>query len=515
MKRRIKSLALALSVMLALIPAAVLAAPDDVINFPDPNFEAEIRFMLDKPTGPITKSDVAQITHLHCNAAGRTISDFSGIEYFTALTVFQCSGNQLTELDVSRNTALTSLVCSGNQLTKLDVSNLTALTLLQCSGNQITMLDVSKNTALKYLDCGANQLTQLDVSNLTALTALYCNVNQLTELDVSNLTALTEFWCDQNQLTKLDVSKNTKLTTFNCAVNQLAELEAGNLTALEDFFCNFNQLAMLDLSGKAELTMLYCDNNQLTSLDVSDNTALKWLICTNNIIPDKSAITGLDESRLDGFQFIPQRLPGLYAPNLNTAAQWAWVEIVSAVTKGFVPEDIQNNYLNVITRQEFCRMAVMFAEYALGEDIEDILDDKGLSRDPDAFSDTEDAYILAAFALGITNGTKEPTETQPGEFTPDGQFSRQEAATMLMRVCRAIGMDTDDPPASDFTDLGAAETWALDGINFVRARGIMNGKSVSKPFFDPRGTYTRQESIATFDRISAVSAENDQTPGEG
>ena len=41
------------------------------------------------------------------------------------------------------------------------------------------------------------------------------------------------------------------------------------------------------------------------------------------------------------------------APNLNTASEWARSEITSAVNKGFVPVDIQNNYTNVITRQEY------------------------------------------------------------------------------------------------------------------------------------------------------------------
>jgi len=72
---------------------------------------------------------------------------------------------------------------------------------------------------------------------------------------------------------------------------------------------------------------------------------------------------------------------------------------------------------------------------------------------------------------------------------------------MLMRVCKVIGMDTSNPPVSDFTDLDAADGWARDGINFVRANGIMSGTSSTTPTFSPKETYTRQESIVTFDRI--------------
>ena len=51
------------------------------------------------------------------------------------------------------------------------------------------------------LDCGHNQLTTLDVSKNTALTELYCWYNQLTALDVSKNTALANLSCFNNQLT--------------------------------------------------------------------------------------------------------------------------------------------------------------------------------------------------------------------------------------------------------------------------------------------------------------------------
>ena len=91
------------------------------------------------------------------------------------------------------------------------------VTELDCSDNQLTSLDVSKNTFLTDLDCFNNQLTSLDLSQNTALTTLYCFDNQLTSLDVSKHTALTTLYCNENQLTSLDVSKNTALTSLSCS----------------------------------------------------------------------------------------------------------------------------------------------------------------------------------------------------------------------------------------------------------------------------------------------------------
>ena len=124
------------------------------------------------------------------------ISNLTGIEAFTALTSLICGFNQLTSLDVSKNTSLTNLYCEMNQLTSLDVSKNTALTTLWCSLNQLTSLDVSKNTALTTLGYYNNQLKSLDLSKNTALTSLYCGGNQITSLDLSKNTALTHLDCN-------------------------------------------------------------------------------------------------------------------------------------------------------------------------------------------------------------------------------------------------------------------------------------------------------------------------------
>ena len=486
MKKRFLLLTLAMFIVLSTFPAAS-AAPGDAINFPDPNFEAAVRESIGKPAGSITRSDVEGKTTL--SIKDRSVSNLSGIEHFTSLKVLNCDNNNLTALDMSKNTELTTLYCGSNSLNSLDVSKNTALTSLWCGENKLASLDVSKNAKLEYLLCYDNQLSSLDVSKNTELASLSCSNNGLTSLDVSKNTKLVWLNSSGNLLTTLDVGKNTELTSFTCPGNKLTSL---------------------DVSKNTKLEWLTCSDNQLTTLDVSNCTSLLYLYCELNNMASEDAVIGLSGTKVDKlgkseegqsyFVFHPQRA-ALSAPSLRTASAWAQYEIASAVGKGIVPVDLQDDYKNVITRQEFCRMAVQFVEYALGKDIGTELAERGLSLNPNAFSDTTDASILAAYALGITNGTKAPTATAPGLFTPNGQFSRQEAATMLMRVCNLLGMDTVAPPDSDFVDLDTADSWARDGINFVRANGIMGGTSSATPTFSPKDTYTRQESIVTFDRI--------------
>ena len=123
--------------------------------------------------------------------------------------------------------------------------------------------------------------------------------------------------------------------------------------------------------------------------------------------------------------------------NLDTADTWAQPGITEAVAKGFVPSDIQNSYTNVITRAEFCRLAVKWVEYALDKDINTILTERAGTLKEGTFSDTTDPAILAAYQLGITSGEVAPTADKPGVFNPSGQFNRQSAATMIRNVCAA------------------------------------------------------------------------------
>ena len=191
------------------------------------------------------------------------------------VTSIDCDDNQLTNLDLSKNTALTLLSCNGNQLTSVDVSGCTSLTELSCYGNQLTSLDVSKNIALTELYCGRNQLTSLDVSQNIALTELYCGRNQLTSVDVSGCTSLTKLYCGRNQLTSLNASGCTALTEVDCQGNLLTSLNVSGCTALTKLDCSKNQLTSLNVSGCIALTQLTCYDNPLTRIDLSNCKLLK------------------------------------------------------------------------------------------------------------------------------------------------------------------------------------------------------------------------------------------------
>ena len=94
-------------------------------NFPDVNFRSFVAEKYDTDRDEyLSNTEIAAVTELNCYNRG--ISDLTGIGHFTALTKLSCNANQLTSLDVSKNSALTYLSCYGNQLTVLDVSKNTS-----------------------------------------------------------------------------------------------------------------------------------------------------------------------------------------------------------------------------------------------------------------------------------------------------------------------------------------------------------------------------------------------------
>ena len=124
-------------------------------NFPDVNFRSFVAEKYDTDGDEyLSNTEIAAVTELNCYNRG--ISDLTGIGHFTALTKLSCNANQLTSLDVSKNSALTYLSCYGNQLTVLDVSKNTSLTKLFCDSNQLTSLDLSKNYKSIDYSCDNN-----------------------------------------------------------------------------------------------------------------------------------------------------------------------------------------------------------------------------------------------------------------------------------------------------------------------------------------------------------------------
>lgn len=144
------------------------------VNIPDPNFKT---YLINDSTININGDSEIQINEAvnftgTINCTNLFINNLIGIETFHNLTVLQCGNNQLTSLDLSRNTALKLLHCNNNQLTSLDLSRNKKLTKLYCYSNQIKNLDLSQNTELADIYRYNKKLKSIDLEQDTKLQAV-------------------------------------------------------------------------------------------------------------------------------------------------------------------------------------------------------------------------------------------------------------------------------------------------------------------------------------------------------
>ena len=77
-------------------------------NFPDENFRNFLKFEMFRNSDVITDAQIACFFIM--DVEGKNISNLKGIEYFTALTTLNCPNNQLTSLDISKNTGVDHIV---------------------------------------------------------------------------------------------------------------------------------------------------------------------------------------------------------------------------------------------------------------------------------------------------------------------------------------------------------------------------------------------------------------------
>ena len=182
------------------------------INFPDDIFRDYVKEKLDwDGNGSLSDDEIDTTLLIIVNQ--KNISSLKGIEYFTELHFLDCSINQLSELDVSKNTLLEYFDCSDNQLTALNVRNNTVLECLLCAANQVTSLDVTKNSNLKILDCYSNQLKELNISKNPILKNLM-NSSEPTEQNGHLVWGLYDAQAGYN-INELAVDKDVTVITDN------------------------------------------------------------------------------------------------------------------------------------------------------------------------------------------------------------------------------------------------------------------------------------------------------------
>ncbi|WP_186320077.1 S-layer homology domain-containing protein [Paenibacillus sp. Y412MC10] len=106
-----------------------------------------------------------------------------------------------------------------------------------------------------------------------------------------------------------------------------------------------------------------------------------------------------------------------------------------------------------------------------------------------AFKDVAaDSYYAGAVAeaakLGLIQGSG-------GKFRPQDPISREEAASIVVKLAKAMNWSGESAASSSFADMQNVSGWAKQAVTEAGQFGLMNGEGGGK--FDPQGQVTRAE----------------------
>ena len=244
----------------------VFAQPsNEVVNFPDPQFERAIREVLGKMSGTIDSSELMFIEDLRLSNRG--IRDLTGIKYFTNLGYLEASNNNLTDISpLSGHPSLRNVNLGDNLIT------------------DITALGQIPN--LEYIYLWNNRVT--DISNLagaTRLRSLYLNNNMVQDLSViSSLPRLEQLSINSNNsinntemLRPLVNSSIRRLDIVSLNIKSLGPItEMLNLTDLD-----ISRTQITDLSGLEKLSNL--EDISIRELRIKDYSPIKNLLYVKSL----------------------------------------------------------------------------------------------------------------------------------------------------------------------------------------------------------------------------------------
>lgn len=184
-------------------------------------------------------------------------------------------------------------------------------------------------------------------------------------------------------------------------------------------------------------------------------------------------------------------LDGKGGERLLTAADssysaWAQAEVAAAKEHG-IRADMYYPQLD-INRNDFCDLAMHLYRVLKPADSD-------VDYNDTQFSDYYDSSVRAAAKLGFITGYED------GTFRPYDFITREQAATILGRMYRALGGNTPDitADASPYADDNALSDWARSDIYTMREIGIMKGGEFNQ--FNPSEGYTGEQAIVTMERL--------------
>ncbi len=294
--------------------------------------------------GIIENYEVAEIVSLDVSFSG--ILDLTGIKHFRSLQYLNCSGNEITTINLSNNTKIENLDVSSNKLVTLDLTSNEVIETVNLGDNPSFNNYIGGTTSLKNIISkkGVDGLINMDKSQLNKL-QFVCVDNQdiittnnhfdsigkstvLVQSDCSSFPPILNF--ESQAFKNVLLNSSTSVTTakdskgYNIKIDKnndgeidldeallVSRIDLGNASTIDDvseisYFTNLTSFASykhsftkLDFSNNPKLVYVSVTSGALTEFDISNNPALTTVNFSNNKITILNLKNGRDDSAIN------------------------------------------------------------------------------------------------------------------------------------------------------------------------------------------------------------------------
>lgn len=177
-------------------------------------------------------------------------------------------------------------------------------------------------------------------------------------------------------------------------------------------------------------------------------------------------------------------------------SDWAKEYVEKAIDIGLLKGLSVPTYKENITREEFCELIYDFI----------MLTQNGISTPEyeNPFTDTDNEKIIVLNAAEIIYGKSNT------EFAPNDLLTREEAATILIRMINKFMPMASTEMYFDYDDSQNISEWASESVQIMSNLGFMSG--IGDNQFAPKDKYTTEQSITTLIRMYDANTYEYKTP---
>ena len=329
-----------------------------------------------------------------------------------------------------------------------------------CPGHDFSALVVAAHTVMRHPTCQANPKFYYSCK--------YCGE---CEHNPKHTFEKDQFWKDKTEAyshayVKYDLSEKNY-------VGRNAKGEKVYQTSC--YWCGHN--------GKEEILNFTQEDLRMAGHDEMTLAQYKEMMLSSwDAVQKEEALANVFVGGFDypGFFAVPDDDHGAKVnPKAENDTRWA-------MANGLIDKEmLGTDYLKNISRKQLASLAVKLAEQVTGESIK--------AAPAGTFTDSDDIYLLKAYAAGIISGQSADA------ITPDTPVTRQEMSAYFFNALQYIKEHSSvrytvyTPNLDIYSDKGKIADWALEAMGFMNALGFVKG--TTKNTIDPLRVCTIEEAV--------------------